>query len=215
MRKIVFTAICLASLIFTGCDDHIELPNPLRPGLIYCQSGEFKTLDELNASTEIPIAVVFYVNSESEEGNLGFAVALQETGQAQFAEEDGSVDTSCSLTAMDGFTNTNKMRTGKVSCPVADLAAGLLQGAFVPSYAQMVELSNALTTVNPILEAIGGTPVCMDPQEITWYWTSTEVPEASFDRAYMFSLANSQARECAKSVALSTRPIIRVARYNK
>ena len=68
-------------------------------------------------------------------------------------------------------------------------------------------LYSAKSTVNPIIEECGGTPLPDTPDDC-WYWTSTEVSGHQTAKAWLYSIGSGAMQETPKTQAHKARPII-------
>lgn len=122
-----------------------------------------------------------------------------------------SQGTSSDLTAYDGNTNTFALYgTTEVYSPLAEKVFDIWrygQSAYIPSVAQMRLLYHAKATVNPVIEACGGTPLPDTPDD-SWYWTSTEVSGQQTAKAWLYSVGSGAMQETPKTQAHKARAII-------
>jgi len=81
------------------------------------------------------------------------------------------------------------------------------QSAYIPSVEQMRLLYSAKSTINPILEQLGGEPL-PDEADDCWYWTSTEVDGQDSHKAWLYSLGSGAMQETPKLQAHRSRPIV-------
>jgi hypothetical protein len=119
--------------------------------------------------------------------------------------------TSCSITAHDGNENTYALlNTAKAASPLAESVFAMWQygqSAYIPSVEQMRLLYSAKSTINPILEQLGGEPL-PDEADDCWYWTSTEVDGQDSHKAWLYSLGSGAMQETPKLQAHRSRPIV-------
>ena len=205
-------AILLATA-FTACDAHKDFPDTsMQPCHVLCTDGKVVPLADCQAQGKQPIAVVFHVNhNEDIEGN-GYAVYLWDIDPVAFADSIGvSQGTSADLTAYDGNTNTFALYgTTEVHSPLAEKVFDIWrygQSAYIPSVAQMRLLFHAKETVNPVIEACGGTPLPDTPDDC-WYWTSTEVSGQQTAKAWLYSVGSGAMQETPKTQSHKARAII-------
>ncbi len=213
MKTILFSLLGILTILLSSCDAHKDFPDTsMRPTHILCTDGKVVSLADYRSSDKKAIAVVFHVNHNADiEGN-GYAVYLWDIDPVAFADSlNVSQGTSADLTAFDGNTNTFSIySTTDTGSPLADKVFDIWQygqSAYIPSVAQMRLLYSAKSTVNPIIEECGGTPLPDTPDDC-WYWTSTEVSGQQTAKAWLYSMGSGAMQETPKTQAHKARPII-------
>ena len=213
MKTIFYFCLTALTVLLTSCDAHKDFPDTcMQPTHILCTDGKVVSLNDYRNSDKKAIAVVFYVNHNTDiEGN-GYAVYLWDIDPVAFADSlNVSQGTSADITAYDGNTNTFSIySTTDTGSPLADKVFDIWQygqSAYIPSVAQMRLLYSAKSTVNPIIEECGGTPLPDTPDDC-WYWTSTEVSGQQTAKAWLYSIGSGAMQETPKTQAHKARPII-------
>ena len=213
MKTIFYFCLTALTVLLSSCDAHKDFPDTsMQPTHILCTDGKVVSLNDYRNSDKKAIAVVFYVNHNTDiEGN-GYAVYLWDIDPVAFADSlNVSQGTSADLTAYDGNTNTFSIySTSDTGSPLADKVFDIWQygqSAYIPSVAQMRLLYSAKSTVNPIIEECGGTPLPDTPDDC-WYWTSTEVSGQQTAKAWLYSIGSGAMQETPKTQAHKVRPII-------
>ena len=213
MKTILYFCLTALTVLLSSCDAHKDFPDmSMQPTHILCTDGKVVSLSDYRNSNKKAIAVVFYVNHDTDiEGN-GYAVYLWDIDPVAFADSlNVSQGTSADLTAYDGNTNTFSIySTSDTGSPLADKVFDIWQygqSAYIPSVAQMRLLYSAKSTVNPIIEECGGTPLPDTPDDC-WYWTSTEVSGQQTAKAWLYSIGSGAMQETPKTQAHKARPII-------
>ena len=177
----------------TSCDEHREFPDTaMKTCDILCTDG---------------------INQSDDMQGTGYAVYLWDIDSTAYTDSTGvKMNTSASITAYDGNTNTHSMYSSGVS-PAAMAVFDMWQygqSAYIPSVAEIRLLyaaKNTVNTVNHYIQKCGGDIIPDDPDEC-WYWTSTEVKDMESDKAWLFSLASGALQETPKEQAHKVRPII-------
>jgi hypothetical protein len=202
-----------ALVLTTSCDEHRDFPDTsVKIGHVLCTDGKILTVNEVESQGKEPIAVVFYTkNSDATEGD-GYAVYLHDIAPVEFADSIGLAQgTSADVTAYDGNTNTFSIyATTSCGSPAAQAVFDMWrygQSAYIPSVAEMRLLYLAKSTVNPIIERLGGEAL-PDVADDVWYWTSTEVSGQTTAKAWLYSLGSGAMQETPKNQAHKVRPII-------
>ena len=143
-------------------------------GDILCEGNLTVSPASFNASTYIPIGVVFYVDNT---GQHGWAVALQDAGDYQWGcfESDTPLpnyeNTRQAIQDLDGYNNTLIVRQHSEDHP-AFYAVDFEHGWYVSAIGQLNYLYGNIAEVNAGLAAAGGS-VFSSTNE--WrYWSSTE-----------------------------------------
>lgn len=213
MKKIRFILIAVIGLMCVACDKHIEMPDlTLKTGHVLCTDGSLLPYSEYSKSKRRAIAVVFHINHNQDVQGDGYAVYLNDIYPSEFADTLGiKQGTSCSITAHDGNENTYALlNTAKAASPLAESVFAMWQygqSAYIPSVEQMRLLYSAKSTINPILEQLGGEPL-PDEADDCWYWTSTEVDGQDSHKAWLYSLGSGAMQETPKLQAHRSRPIV-------
>ena len=213
MKTLFFSFLGMLTVLLSSCDAHKGFPDTsMQPTHILCTDGRVVSLNDYRNSDKKAIAVVFYINHNTDiEGN-GYAVYLWDISPLAFADSlNVSQGTSADITAYDGNTNTFAIYNASgTSSPLADKVFDIWQygqSAYIPSVAQMRLLYSAKSTVNPIIEECGGTPLPETPDDC-WYWTSTEVNGQQTAKAWLYSIGSGAIQETPKTQAHKARPII-------
>ena len=205
--------ICAALMMvaITSCDEHREFPDTaMKTCDILCTDGKVVRYEDMESQGKKPIAVVFHINQSDDMQGTGYAVYLWDFDSTAYTDSTGvKMNTSASVTAYDGNTNTHSMYSSGVS-PAAMAVFDMWQygqSAYIPSVAEIRLLYAAKNTVNHYIQKCGGDIIPDDPDEC-WYWTSTEVKDMESDKAWLFSLASGALQETPKEQAHKVRPII-------
>lgn len=210
-RAAVAAAFC--AVLCCGCADHEDFPDvSAHTGSILCTDGQVVSYDDVVDDGKIPIAVVFYVNTDETVDGDGYAVYLWDLDEEAFADTLGYAQgTSADVTALDGNDNTYAMYScDDTGSPLADAVFELWmygQSAYIPSAAQMRLLYAAKETVNEYIEKCGG-DVLPDTPSGCWYWTSTEVEGQEEHKAWLYSVGSGAMQETPKDESFKARPII-------
>lgn len=200
MKNILRTyCLLLAALLLWACDEHEPVDLDIHPGYILCSDGRIINDAEYEAGKHTPVAVVF---AEQTDHHPVLAVSISEISSVSFADTLGvKQNTSCSLTAYDGYTNTVALQ--KAESMLGQAAFGshyFAQSDFVPSVQELGLLYIALSRVNPVIEKCGGTPVSTGSDGPgCWYWSSTEVSENQSNQAWLFSMADGSIHRTPKT----------------
>jgi hypothetical protein len=202
-----------AMVLTTSCDEHRDFPDTsVKVGYVLCTDGKVLSVSEVESQGKEPIAVVFYTRSSDDTEGDGYAVYLHDIVPAEFSDTIGiSQGTSADVTAYDGNSNTFAIySTGDCGSPAAQAVFDMWrygQSAYIPSVAEMRLLYLAKSTVNPIIERLGGDAL-PDAADDVWYWTSTEVSGQTTAKAWLYSLGSGAMQETPKNQAHKVRPII-------
>ena len=230
MKRFIYIVMCtlLSVCGLVSCDEHEPIDLDIHPGYILCSDGRIVSPSAFNADNQTPVAVVFAERTDKHEV---LAVLLDEIAPVAFADTlSFDQNTSCSETEFDGYVNTVALQTTHLdrdSLVIKDNKAdprnyytsplGLLafrhhwflQSDYVPSVAELGLLYSALSTVNPIIERCGGTPVNRNPANAgCWYWTSTEVEQNKMNQAWLFSMADGSRHKAPKTNCYRARLIV-------
>ena len=210
---ILAIAISLTSLLFTSCDAHHDyIDTSVKPGHILLTTGQTVSARDYLNGGGTPIAVVFYINqnTEGEKEGTGYAVYLHDIEEKSFTDSIGiKMNTSADITAYDGNTNTYSMYATGFS-PAADAVYDLWrygQSAYIPSVAQLRLLYAVKETINPYIELCGGDPLPYSADEC-WYWSSTEVEDQETYKSWLFSMGSGTIQETPKEQKHKIRPIV-------
>lgn len=198
------------------CDHEPESVHPFKVGWVVCTDGQVISFCDYVKSSLQAIAVVYNVNPDPSDPVAGHAVYLNDTPAVAFSDSiPVSQGTSCSLTALDGNSNTYALRSASgVSSPIADAAFSMWrygQSAYIPSVAQLRQLLSEKSFINPRIEAIGGDPL-PDAADECWYWSSTEVQDQADSKSWLFSLRSGAIQETPKDQPHKTRAVITLYR---
>lgn len=204
--------------ILVSCDSHEEVDTRIYPG--YVLLDDHSCMDTATYKAQFHetgrqvVGVVFAGETDS---HPAMAVMLDELDDA-YCDSLMSNGTSTDITAFDGNSNTTAMfnsinEEGKVMCPLAlkvQYTHYYGQSDFIPSVAEMRLLSSAASSVNPVLERFGGTPISTGASEDCWYWTSTEVGGSQTSHAWLCSAVNGGIIETPKMERHKARAIVRL-----
>ena len=175
----------------TSCDEHREFPDTaMKTCDILCTDGKVVRYEDMESQGKKPIAVVFHINQSDDMQGTGYAVYLWDIDSTAYTDSTGvKMNTSASVTAYDGNTNTHSMYSSGVS-PAAMAVFDMWQygqSAYIPSVAEIRLLYAAKNTVNHYIQKCGGDIIPDDPDEC-WYWTSTEVKDMESDKAWLHAI---------------------------
>lgn len=219
--KLIYSSIValLFLLPFASCNCDHEPEVPFKVGWVVCTDGEVMPFCDFIKSHKIATALVYYVNPDLTDEIAGYAVYLNDSAPAAFADGlDTEQGTSTDLYALDGNENTYAIYDCEdVGSPLADLVFDLWtygQSAYVPSVMQLRQVYNVKDYLNPRLEQIGGDILPDDPNEC-WYWTSTEVNGQQQDKSWLFSMQSNAIQETPKDQPHKIRPVITIYRGTK
>lgn len=201
-------ALCVPTLI--SCDEHEPIDKDIHPGYILCADGSILSEDAYySQSTTKACAVIF---TEKTASGHYLAVSVAGGGNGQFCDTLGvALGTSCSLSDIDGFTNTTAMQNTletmnsnlrKNGLPErrsialdAFASHSYGQSEYIPSVQEMRELYGRIGLVNSVISRLSAhgdavAPIATDEGIAgdCWYWTSTEVNENKGRQAWLFSL---------------------------
>lgn len=216
MKHILLSAVAAATLLSATschCEHDLTPPLPFKIGWIVCTDGEVISFCDYVRSDKTGVAIVYNVNTDFESPIAGYAVYLNDSGTAAFADEIHEQGTSTDLWALDGNENTYALFSDGQS-PLATVVFDMWtygQSAYVPSIAQLKQIHTTLDVINPRIEAIGGDPFSEDPDEC-WYWSSTEVDGQQDAKAWLFSMQSSAIQETPKTQEHKARAVITLYR---
>lgn len=209
----VLGAVCLS--LFASCDDHEPADQNVHIGYVLCDDHTcMDTATYFNQSARQAVGVVF---AEKTEDHNALVVMFEEVEEV-FCDSVGMNNgTSGSLTDYDGYANTTAMynsydrSSGKGSPLAMSLFAFHTHGQsdYAPSVSEMRLLVAAASSVNPIIERFGGTPIAVDGSDC-WYWTSTEVSENGGLQAWLCSAANGGILQTPKTERHKARAIVEI-----
>lgn len=218
--RAIITALTIqcALVLFTSCDSHEAVDTGIYQGYILRSDHSVMSVDNYEALGYKDAVGVVFATATSDHPMM--AVMKDELSEVQFADTLGySMGTSCSTTAYDGNTNTVTLQNAYDSAtghgsPLADSvfrSHTYGQSDYIPSVAEFRLLSQSLSTVNPILERIGGTPVSISASDgACWYWTSTEVSGNDGNQSWLVSSVNGAYQETPKDEYHSARVIVSI-----
>lgn len=218
----------LTAIVLSSCDEHEPMDLDIHSGYILCSDGRIVSPLVFDANAQTPVAVVF---AEQTDEHQVLAVLLDEIAPVAFADTlSFDQKTSSSETDYDGYVNTVALQTtylDRDSLVVKDNKADprnyycsplgnvafrhhwFLQSDYVPSVAELGLLYSALSTVNPVIERCGGTPINRSPDDAgCWYWTSTEVSGNKMNQAWLFSMADGSRHKAPKTNSYKARLIV-------
>lgn len=217
IKPLFLSMVCLTGLSSCHCDHFDEPEAPFKVGWVVCTDGEILPFCEYVRSEKDAVAIVYNVNPDYESSIAGYAVYLNDLPAAEFADtEMTNQGTSTDLSLLDGNENTWALFSTKeeVNSPMANQVFDLWtfgQSAYIPSIAQMRQIREVKTFINPRIEAIGGDMLSDVPSE-TWYWSSTEVNGQSEAKAWLYSFQSGAIQETPKIQPHKTRPVITIYR---
>lgn len=193
-----------------SCDEHEPVDKDIHPGYILCADGSILSESAYYSQSRTKACGVVFTDMTKAGHYL--AVSVFGGGNGQFCDSLGvSLGTSCSLTALDGFSNTTTMQNQLVSMNKKLESSGWSacnsialtsfdshpygQSEYIPSVEEMRQLYMNIPMVNGVLSRLaahgdhvslidtddGGSGSC-------WYWTSTEVSENQGRQAWLFSM---------------------------
>lgn len=206
--------ICISLFSFFACDEH-EYIEPYSVGnSVLCQDGQILDTTSCRMLGATPIAVIFHTTGDSI-----YAVWIRETSPSAFSDHPtGIQNTSMSIIANDGFTNTSHLlQNDSIKSPIAESIVGIFpsgQSAFIPSVNEMNYLQSRSSSVNQVLQwctdnypSLGVNLLPMNNDESDcWYWTSTEVNSGN---AYLYSVRRCYSElSTPKSQLHKVRPIV-------
>lgn len=213
-------AIALISILFTNasCDSHEAVDRVYHVGYVLCSDHTCMRLSDFeNSEGKVAVGVVF---AEKTKDHPTLAVSLDEYSES-FCDSTGMENnTSCSLTAFDGNTNTVAMQACYTyndslrcyfGCPIAMLpfsSGHFGQSLYIPSVAEMRLLTAAIPVVNPILKSLGSQPLEIEGN--CWYWTSTEKDGNAANQAWLCSAKNGGIQETPKLEKHRVRAIVQL-----
>ncbi len=217
--SVAFVAVILLAAVVLSlclsCDPHSDLPDlSVKVCHIVCTDGAVVDEADYRSSGKNAIAVVFYINYDPSVEGSGYAIYLHDMPLAAFADTVGvSQGTSCDLDAYDGNSNTFSLySSSNTRSPMAQAVFDMWcygQSAYIPSVAQMRALYAAKSSINPLIQELGGEPLPDEPADC-WYWSSTEVDGQSSAKAWLYSLASGAIQETPKNQQHKVRPIITI-----
>lgn len=213
----------LLFLTLVSCDEHEPIDLNIHPGHILTANGNVVSSDtyfELGMNNAA--GVIF---TEQQDDGSYLAVMLKELPAEMFCDSTDMVNgTSCDLTAFDGFTNTIEMRNSydQKSGHGSPLAEAVYsshtfgQSDYIPSVAEMMLLYAQRSAVNAVLLTLDNQqPGSADLLALDgangecWYWTSTEVKEDQYHKAWLFTMNAGTYQDTPKRLSYHARPIVR------
>ncbi len=213
--SVTLTLICmvLALASCTKCEDVID--TSVQVGSVVCSDGTIVNPLLYDDDKMQAVAVVFYVNTQNEEGReRGYAVALEDIAECSMLENLVEIsEVSESLTDYDGMQNTvgflNYANDEEISAEAASASTAYspfgYRGWYVPSVSEMRELNNSISRVESVITSLGGDSF------LGWYWTSTEdgTGEDTAKRfVHISQIANQRFTVAEKTTINKVRPII-------
>ena len=213
--RALYMACALAVLAASvqSCDTHELIDTNIHVGYVLCD--DHSCIPSLMADS-LKKNVVGVVFAGQTDDHPPLAVMLKEFDGA-FCDTLTSNGTSTSVTAFDGESNTVAMlssvdgNTGRYLCPIAEHildshTSG--QSDYIPSVAEMREMSSALTVVTPVIKKYGGDAIATTVD--CWYWTSTEVSANSTMQAWLLSAVNGGIIATPKTERHKVRAVVRL-----
>lgn len=213
-------AMALISILFVNasCDSHEAIDKVNHIGYVLCSDHTCMSLADFEqAEGKTAVGVVF---AEKTEDHPTLVVSLDEYYDC-FCDSAGMENnTSASLTAYDGNTNTVAMQACYTyndslkiyqGCPIAmkPFSDGHFgQSLYIPSVAEMRLLTAVAPSINSIIQALKGQTIKLDGN--CWYWTSTEVNGNTANQAWLCSAKNGGIQETPKSESHRARAIVQL-----
>ena len=181
-----------------------------------CADGTVLSEKRFEESGKEAMGIVFYVDSDNELGNLGYAVYIHDIEPLAFADTLGvDQETSASLSEEDGNENTYSLfHCEDVASPMAIKVFDMWcygQSAYVPSVRQLAYLFQNRYHINERITAVGGTPISLEPADC-WLWSSTEVEGQKESKAWLYSMQSGFILETPKDQPHMFRPVISIKR---
>lgn len=122
--KILYS-LCAALMMaaMTSCDEHREFPDTaMKTCDILCTDGKVVRYEDMESQGKKPIAVVFHINQSDDMQGTGYAVYLWDIDSTAYTDSTGvKMNTSASVTAYDGNTNTHSMYSRGISSSYGSL----------------------------------------------------------------------------------------------
>ena len=208
--------ICVLAVFAAGvqsCDTHEQIDTNIHVGYVLCDDHSCMPSSLADSLKKDVVGVVFAGETDD---HPPLAVMLKEF-KGVFSDTLQSNGTSTSVTAFDGESNTVAMlssvdgNTGRYLCPIArhilnSHTSG--QSDYIPSVAEMREMSSVLSVVNPIIKKYGGDAIATTGD--CWYWTSTEVSANSTMQAWLLSAVNGGIIATPKTESHKVRAVVRL-----
>ena len=202
----------MTALASCDCDHEEDMSaiSELQVGSVVCADGTVLSEKRFEESGKEAMGIVFYVDSDNELGNLGYAVYIHDIEPLAFADTLGvDQETSASLSEEDGNENTYSLfHCEDVASPMAIKVFDMWcygQSAYVPSVRQN------RYHINERITAVGGTPISLEPGDC-WLWSSTEVEGQKESKAWLYSMQSGFILETPKDQPHMFRPVISIKR---
>lgn len=218
MKSLKICALAFVFSFLSSCTCHHfdEVKAPFKVGHVLCSDGAIMSLCDFAMSDKEAIGIVFKVNEDVADGELGYAVYINDMGSFAFAEQLGiAQNTSANVDAEDGNENTYSLYTSQeVKSPMAEAVFDMWrygQSAYVPSVAQMKLLFSVKEFINRRIEAVGGEPI-VDDFDHCWFWTSTEVAGQQENKGWLYFMNSGSVQETPKNQEHKVRPVITIRR---
>ena len=206
----------MTALASCDCDHEEDMSaiSELQVGSVVCADGTVLSEKRFEESGKEAMGIVFYVDSDNELGNLGYAVYIHDIEPLAFADTLGvDQETSASLSEEDGNENTYSLfHCEDVASPMAIKVFDMWcygQSAYVPSVRQLAYLFQNRYHINERITAVGGTPISLEPG---WLWSSTEVEGQKESKAWLYSMQSGFILETPKDQPHMFRPVISIKR---
>ena len=159
----------MTALASCDCDHEEDMSaiSELQVGSVVCADGTVLSEKRFEESGKEAMGIVFYVDSDNELGNLGYAVYIHDIEPLAFADTLGvDQETSASLSEEDGNENTYSLfHCEDVASPMAIKVFDMWcygQSAYVPSVRQLAYLFQNRYHINERITAVGGTPISLE-----------------------------------------------------
>lgn len=208
----------MTALASCDCDHEEDMSaiSELQVGSVVCADGTVLSEKRFEESGKEAMGIVFYVDSDNELGNLGYAVYIHDIEPLAFADTLGvDQETSASLSEEDGNENTYSLfHCEDVASPMAIKVFDMWcygQSAYVPSVRQLAYLFQNRYHINERITAVGGTPISFEPGDC-WLWSSTEVEGQKESKAWLYSMQSGFILETPKDQPHMFRPVISIKR---
>ena len=208
----------MTALASCDCDHEEDMSaiSELQVGSVVCADGTVLSEKRFEESGKEAMGIVFYVDSDNELGNLGYAVYIHDIEPLAFADTLGvDQETSASLSEEDGNENTYSLfHCEDVASPMAIKVFDMWcygQSAYVPSVRQLAYLFQNRYHINERITAVGGTPISLEPGDC-WLLSSTEVEGQKESKAWLYSMQSGFILETPKDQPHMFRPVISIKR---
>lgn len=203
----------MTALASCDCDHEEDMSaiSELQVGSVVCADGTVLSEKRFEESGKEAMGIVFYVDSDNELGNLGYAVYIHDIEPLAFADTLGvDQETSASLSEEDGNENTYSLfHCEDVASPMAIKVFDMW--CYGQSVRQLAYLFQNRYHINERITAVGGTPISLEPGDC-WLWSSTEVEGQKESKAWLYSMQSGFILETPKDQPHMFRPVISIKR---